>query len=396
MLIPARIAECIYHRRVAVEACTRIGKGERLPLTSETAVPCFQCKNVPAPPLSYPVVHSLNMGSPGGITIQHGCGHRSACILGLKNEIVLNVHTSSATEPQIQKVIAKQKPSVFQRLRLCHFEKQPEGYFSAEKMIALGLYSLVTSPIHFKTDPIGYLLEQMARNDPICLWVHQHIAEAAVNSDPPSLALDMVQWHHHRNVFFLPPGTLQLNGHDCPFLAYSVIETGSYSLMDIPNIHLNLGKRLLVWTASPTTGATYTWNLLLRDNLCEHTYLSRGTTKKASPEQAEFMERAIKLILVLNTLALTPQATEEPMKCVKIKPLSKQSRKNGRIGSHKTYTCPLFQFTRSPARKRKYKKTGRTMPPHNKPGWFQIIHTKTGSYYLYRPPHRANSHLDPE
>jgi len=385
-------AESINHRAIAVEALTRMGKGERPPFTSDKAVPCYQCNASPKGyPLGFPDVILLDISNlPGRVLIQHSCGHRSECALGLRQNIRLNSTTLTSTEAKIQHFIASQTTSVFQKLRLCHFHNPPEGYCSPEKMIALGLFSL-GAPFtpNYNTIPTTYMLEQMAQKEPICVWVHQHVAEAAALTEPPSQQLDDVQWYQHRNVFFLPPGTLQVDGHDCPFLAYAVVETGSYTLLDIKDAYRNIGKRLLVWTVSPANHATYTWEVLLSGNLTDHTY-------ESNREHSEFMKRATKLILVLNTLGMTPHATAQRIECIKTKPLSKQSRRKGRKGEHKTYTCPWLKFTRNPALNRKYKNTGRTMPPHNKPGWFQRIRTKMGFKWIYRPPHRANAHLDPE
>lgn len=279
--------------------------------------------------------------------------------------------------------------SLVQPLLRLGFTGVPSGYMKPEHMIHEGLYAILADRKGFTalTTRLSYLFECMAREDPICIWVDPHVAEAARHSIAPSSRLSDMKWYQHRCVFFLPQGCLSgPSDEECRILAYALIGPGIYDLLDGKNLFVVHTQRLFVWINAPDHHRSYMLDLRAQAYDAHPEF-------PGSPREQVFFKRCLELLLILNTLGLSPQASIDQLQLTR-KSATKKERRKGKLLPRRCVNCRFLRFRGKIGHGTRAHSTGRKLRPHNKPGWFQRYHTKTGMVWHYRPPHRANAHLE--
>lgn len=333
-------------------------------------------------------VSAAKFGEAGHLVMTPPCGHELELALNRSPGICAVRFDAKADEGTMRHLIATYKYSVVKRLVRVGFAAAPAGYLHPERMIREGLYAILAK----RPDATGlttrlcHLFECMAKEDPICLWVDRHVAEAAMNSAMPREPLRETQWYQRRCIFFLPPGALcGPKGEDCRTLGYIVIQPGLYELLDIVERFVVYEPRIYLWINDPIGHCSY--HLDIRFSAWDN-----QTPMPGNEREAEFYRRALNLVLVLNALGLSPQACVDET-LVKARNATKKERRKGLTLQRKLFNCPFIRFARR-ALSSHEPSSGRKLRPHNKPGWFQRYHTRTGTIWHYRPPQRANAHLE--
>jgi hypothetical protein len=288
----------------------------------------------------------------------------------------------------MRQVIAAFKFSMVQRLIRVSFAAAPAGYVHPTHMIREGLYAILAKRSDHTglTTRLCHLFECMAAEDPICLWIDRHVAAAAVNSAIPPESLGETKWYQRRCVFFLPAGTLcGPKGEDCRVLGYCLIQPGLFDLLDIAKRFAVYEPRLFLWINDPVRHRSY--HLDIRLSAWDHRADIPG-----NQQETEFYRRALNLILVLNALGLSPQGQVDDAQ-VQSRSATKKERRKGVNLRRRLINCPFLRFAKKAMTTHGLSR-GRKLRPHNKPGWFQRYHTREGTVWHYRPPQRANAHLE--
>lgn len=335
-------------------------------------------------------VIEARFGINGFLVMVPPCGHLIRLELNRKPGIQgASFGDLSANEGSMRHVIAAHRYSMVERMMRFGFARAPANYLKPEHMIREGLYGILARRCGFTdlTSRLCYLFECMAREDPICLWVDPDVAEAAVNSATPVERLAETHWYQKRCVFFLPTGSLTgPKGEICSVLGYSLIQPGIYDLLDRFKSFVVYEPRVFIWVNAPAEHRSFLLDLRIAD-WDQQPVMPEGLANSA------FYQRALNLVLVLNTLGLSPQARIEETQ-IQTRGPTKKERRKGRDLPRKLINCPWLRFARRPRTVVTHERTGRRMRPHNKPGWFQRYHSRHGTAWHYRPPQRANAHLE--
>lgn len=374
---------CLFSQHYAA-ARTRIhlDLGGQLPFVTPEPVIC-PCRLMGPARVVY-----AKFGERGHLIMVPPCGHELQLDLNRGPAITTaRFHDAGADVGSMRHLIATHPYGMVQRLVRVGYAAAPAAYLHPQRMILEGLYAILAKRTASTglTTRLCHLFEQMAMADPICLWVDRHVAEAASHSAIPRETLAETHWYQRRCVFFLPSGTLLgPKGEDCRILGYCVIQPGIYDLLDLPKRFVVYEPRLYLWLNNPADHDSF--HLDIRFSAGDFPAFP------GDEQEAAFYRRALNLVLVLNALGLSPQANVDNIER-QTRGATKKERRKGVELQRKRFNCPFLRFARKTLT-RHGPSTGRKLRPHNKPGWFQRYHTLTGTVWHYRPPHRANAHLE--
>lgn len=334
-------------------------------------------------------VIAARFGENGFLIMIPPCGHELRLDLNRGPGLVAaHFQDPRVEENQMRHLIASHSYEMVKRMVRISFAAAPSGFPDPQHMIREGLYAILARRVDITglTSRLCHLFEKMANEDPICLWIDPHVASAAMHSAAPREPLNVTHWYQRRCVFFLPPGTLSgPNGEDCQILAYIVIPPGLYDLLDMPKRFVVYEPRLFLWIHEPRNHSAY--HLDIRLSAWEPQASFPGDEREAA-----FYRRALDLVLIFNALGLSPQAQVGETQLHR-RSATKKERRKGLDLYRKQFNCPFLRFARKTMPSRG-PASGRKLRPHNKPGWFQRYHTGTGTIWHYRPPQRANAHLE--
>lgn len=335
------------------------------------------------------MVTAAKFGEDGFLVMTAACGHMIRLDLNRSPGIASGCFADTRTDDgSMRHQIAAYTYSMVKQLSRVSFATPPANYLHPAHMIREGLYAILAKRTGLTqlTSRLCLLFERMACEDPICLWIDHHVAEATVLSASPVEGLSETEWYQHRCIFFLPSGTLLgPKGEDCRILGYIVIKPGFYDLLDQPRHLIIFEPQLYLWINDPMPHSSYHLNIRLS---------AWGPENKlpGNEQEVAFFRKALNLVLVLNALGLSPQSEVDKAQ-VRTRHATKKERRKGVNLIRKEFSCNFLRFAKR-IQIKPIQSTGQKMRPHNKPGWFQRYHTRTGTVWHYRPPQRANAHLE--